>query len=175
MLQRTVFVRALLCPVPLSTFAQEKWKPARPWSQHSVFFLNCSLLCSENKLPVISLPLKSPAVAGMREICLCWAQSSTLQGSAAVWVLPGEAVLDGCAILWWALVQHVRKLELEQFPPHEALNYPKKKRRNLWIKWILLLASLYIILFKYICTILVQSYSMYWWGMNLFSDQWRPN
>ncbi len=68
-------------------------------------FLNCSLLCSENKLPVISLPLKSLALAKMREICLCWAQSSTLQGSAAVWVLPGETVQDGCAIHWWALVQ----------------------------------------------------------------------
>lgn len=49
---------------------------------------NCSLLCSGNRLPVISLPLKSPALVKMREICLCRAQSSTLQPSAAVWVSP---------------------------------------------------------------------------------------
>lgn len=93
-------------------------------TQFLFFFLNCSLLCFENKLPVISLPLKSLPLAKMREICLCWAQSSTLQGSAAVWVLPGETVQDGCAIHWWALVQHVRKLELQQFPPIEALICP---------------------------------------------------
>lgn len=108
-------------------------------------FLNCSLLCSENKLPVISLPLKSPALAKMREICLCWAQSSTLQGSAAVWVFPGETVQDGCAIHWWALVQHVRKLELEEFPAHEALishlpliELSKIKRRKCILLYIIL-------------------------------------
>lgn len=84
--------------------------------------INFSLLCSENKLPVISLPLKSPALANMREICLCWVQSSTLRASAPLWVLPGETGQDGCAIHRWALVQHVRKLELEKFPPHEAPN-----------------------------------------------------
>lgn len=96
----------------------------------SLFFLNRSLLCAENKSPVISLLLKSPALVRLREICLCWAQSSTLQGSAAVWVLPGETVQDGCAIHWWALVQHVRKLEVEQFPPCQALNYPKRHFRD---------------------------------------------
>lgn len=109
-----------LC-APILYICTTNVKAWRPWHQHFVSSsssfspspLNCSLLCSGNKLPVISLALKSPTLVKMREICLCRAQSSTLQPSAAVWVLPAETVQDGCAIHWWALVQHVRKLELE--------------------------------------------------------------
>jgi len=92
----------------LSTFPQVVLEPAG-LEVHITYFLssssllNCSLLCSKNKLPVISLPLKSPAPAEMREICLRWAPSGTPRGSAAARVSsPGETSQDGCAILWWA-------------------------------------------------------------------------
>lgn len=109
----------------------------RPWSQHNFFFfflfffslpLNSSLLRSENKLPVISPPLKSPALTWMREICLSAEHCPAhCKAPPQPWVLPGETALDGCARHWWALVRHVRKVRIWAAPSTEARNHLFKK------------------------------------------------
>lgn len=129
-LRSVMFVRTPMCLDLLCPFEKEIWKPA----DHEVnFFLLIiiiifSLLCFDNKLPVINESLYSPALdkekkeqkqrtkQKMREICLCWRQPSTLQGSAAVWVIPREREQDGCERHWWPLFQHDKKVRNWTFP-----------------------------------------------------------
>lgn len=134
LLMHSVSLRSAL---PCSAPHKRAWnlQTCRSWSQHSAC-LNCSLLCAENKLDVIILPLRSGALAKIKEMCLCWAQSSELIDPSRP---RSNGERRGCQIRRWADIRirphyELKQMEFNSAGCHFTYNHVLNRQLSFWCK-----------------------------------------